>query len=72
MASFPNKLLAGKTVAGLNLPWRVGADGELNGSTPGPPAILTGSKPMALAYGKTADGDNVPVLIDSDGNVVFA
>ena len=68
MPSFHPTLAAGQTSGGVNVVWRVGADGSLNGTTTGP-TIDVGPKPPNLFYGRTAGGVNVPILVNSSGIV---
>lgn len=68
MSAHHPTLAAGRTVAGVNVVWRVDANGALNGSSVGP-ALDVGPKPPNLFYGRTADGENVPILVDADGIV---
>jgi hypothetical protein len=69
----PSRLLGfARTSGGDNLPIRVGSDGAIDGT--GDP--LTGEAPAQahLLFGRTAAGNNVPVLCDVNGklNIVWS
>lgn len=63
-------LACGRTQFGIILPWRVGEDGMLNEDTLYD-FTARGARPMLLIFGKTSDGDYVPIRVDSDGRVQF-
>lgn len=69
--SVPLYLVDGRTAEGVNVPLRVGDDGQMNGSG-GTPVTETGPLPARLFCGRTAGGVNTPLAMDTDGNLLFS